>query len=531
MIKRALISLTDKTGIVPFAKGLQELGVEILSTGGTAKLLRENNVNVVEVGDYTGQPEILDGRLKTLHPKIHGGILGMRANAQHIQEMQKSSIQPIDMIVVNLYAFEETIAQSGVTLEHAIENIDIGGPTMIRAAAKNWPDVTVIVDPLDYRNVLDELKSTGKVSSKTNFELAKKVFVLTSRYDGAIANYLTKLEGSDFPQTLNLQFQKVQDLRYGENPHQKAAFYKDKGLVTGLAGAKQLHGKELSFNNILDLDAAFGLVKDFPEPACVIVKHTTPCGVAALKTSSAPIGTPSPADEKGYLKSLFIAARECDPASAFGGIIAFNRSVDKETAEEISKEFYECVIAPSFDSEAFAIVAAKKNIRLMELPELSSLKSIDIKKVSGGLLVQEKDDQIENVRESKVVSERQPVGTEWETLQFAWKVCRAVKSNAIVYAGQDGDILKTVGIGGGQVSRVDATKIGISKARSPLLLKGSVMASDAFFPFRDNIDEAARAGIAAVIQPGGSLRDAESITAVNEHNMIMLFTGSRHFKH
>ncbi len=510
-MKRALISLSDKTGILPFAKGLQELGWEILSTGGTAKLLRDNGVKVTEVGDYTGQPEILDGRLKTLHPKIHGGLLGMRSNPQHVADMKKSEIQPIDLIIVNLYPFEQTVAQAGVTLEHAIENIDIGGPTMIRAAAKNWQDVAVVVDPQDYEKVLNELKS-GSVSHETKFELAKKVFILTSRYEGAIANYLTGGKDGQFPQTLNFQFQKVQELRYGENPHQKAAFYQDG--TGGVSRAKQLHGKELSFNNILDLDAAFGLVKDFEEPACVIVKHTTPCGVA--------IGASD-------LKEIFVAARECDPLSAFGGIIAFNRAVDPATAQEISKDFYECVIAPSFQPEAFQIIAGKKNIRIMELPSDISRKQIDLKKVSGGLLVQDKDEQIENVREAKVVSERKPSDTEWKVLQFAWKVCRAVKSNAIVYAGTEGNILKTIGIGGGQVSRVDATKIGISKARTSL--KGTVMASDAFFPFRDNIDEAAKAGIAVVVQPGGSMRDEETIQAVNEHKIAMLFTGARHFRH
>ncbi|QQR80365.1 MAG: bifunctional phosphoribosylaminoimidazolecarboxamide formyltransferase/IMP cyclohydrolase [Deltaproteobacteria bacterium] len=519
-MKRALISLSDKTGIVPFAKGLHELGIEILSTGGTAKLLKENLIPVVEVGDYTGQPEILDGRLKTLHPKIHGGILGMRSNVQHVEDMKKSQIQPIDLIVVNLYPFEQTIAQAGVTLEHAIENIDIGGPTMIRAAAKNWQDVAVVVDHQDYAKILEELRrgdihDAPNVTKETKFELAKKVFVLTSRYDGAIANYLTGGKDNQFPETFNFQFQKVQELRYGENPHQKAAFYKDG--ASGVSSAKQLHGKELSFNNILDLDAAFGLVLDFSETACVIVKHTTPCGVAVGAIHESP------------LHDIFVAARDCDPLSAFGGIIAFNRPVDVATAQEISKDFYECVIAPSFAPEAFQIIAGKKNIRIMELPSAISKKQLDLKRVSGGLLVQEKDEQIENVRESKVVSARQPSDTEWNVLQFAWKVCRGVKSNAIVYAGAEGNIIKTLGIGGGQVSRVDATKIGISKARTSL--KGAVMASDAFFPFRDNIDEAAKAGIAVVVQPGGSMRDDETIQAVNEHQMVMLFTGARHFRH
>ncbi len=530
-IQRALISVSDKTGLLDFVTVLHSLKIEILSTGGTAKFLKENKIPVIEVGDYTGQPEILDGRLKTLHPKIHGGILGIRSNPKHLKEMEKSQIGPIDLVVVNLYPFEQTIAKVGaghvLPLQEAIENIDIGGPTMIRAAAKNWQDVTVIVDPRDYEKVLEEIKKTkGLVSAKTNFNLAKKVFVTMARYEGAIANYLTGEKEGQLPDSFNYQGIKVQDLRYGENPHQKAAYYTESGQVP----AKQLHGKELSFNNILDLDAAISLVREFDHAACVIIKHTNPCGVAI-----APLLT----KEGDGGRSVFIAARQCDPLSAFGGIIGLNRKVDVETAQEIAKDFYECVVAPGFDSEAFKILAAKKNIRLMELADtLPNIpqKVLDLKKVSGGLLVQEKDQSQEKVREAKVVTKRSPSDNEWQALEFAWKVCKHVKSNAIVFVGGKGvgvqnfePLLATVGIGCGQMSRVDATRIGITKAKSSL--KGAVMASDAFFPFRDNIDEAAKAGIQAIIQPGGSLRDQESIDAANDHGIAMIFTGVRHFRH
>lgn len=525
-MKRALISVSDKRGILEFARGLAGLKIEILSTGGTAKLLKENKISVIEVGDYTGQPEILDGRLKTLHPRIHGGILAVRSNPKHMKEIKESGIEPIDLLVVNLYPFEETIAKEGVSLEVAIENIDIGGPTMIRAAAKNWQDVTVVVDPEDYPPVLEELRKGG-VSQETNFRLAKKVFVLTARYDGAIANYLTGGKDGKYPEAFNYQGIKRQDLRYGENPHQTAAFYRDVSPSSGLrppspAGgegepsvstAVQRHGKELSYNNIMDLDAAIEAVKEFREKAVVIIKHATPCGVA--------IG--------GSLHDIFIAARDCDPLSAFGGIIAVNDRIDVPTAEAIGKDFYECVISAGYDDEAFRILAAKKNIRLMEISAWDRSKewsgSKTFRKVTGGLLVQDRDLKQFPVREARVVTKRKPSEEEWRALEFAWKVVKHVKSNAIVYAVAD----RTIGIGGGQVSRVDAVRLGIMKARSSLA--GAVMASDAFFPFRDNVDEAAKAGIAAIIQPGGSLRDEESIRAADEHGIAMVFTGIRHFRH
>jgi phosphoribosylaminoimidazolecarboxamide formyltransferase/IMP cyclohydrolase len=542
MIKRALISVSDKTGIVEFAKGLAALKIEILSTGGTAKLLRENKIPVVEVGDYTGQPEILDGRLKTLHPKIHGGVLAIRSNPRHLKELKESGIEPIDLLAVNLYPFEETIAKANVALEEAIEQIDIGGPTMIRAAAKNWRDVTVVVDPGDYQPLLEELRRGG-VSPETNFRLAKKVFILTARYDGAIANYLTGMKDQKWPEVFNHQVVKAQDLRYGENPHQKAAFYRDRAVSEPcVSGARQLHGKELSFNNILDLDAAIETVKEFTEAACVIIKHTNPCGVAAGAPPHPSLleemSRPSPARGEGAvpLRDIFIAARECDPLSAFGGIIGFNRPVDTETAAEIGKDFYECVVAPRFDPEALKILEAKKNIRLMELQGLdvgarlvAPLQGYDMKKVVGGLLIQERDLNRENIRESKMVTKRKPTEEEWQALAFAWLVCKHVKSNAIVLARGGGSILRTLGIGCGQMSRIDSTRIAISKSRQPL--KGAVMASDAFFPFRDNIDHAAKGGIAAIIQPGGSLRDEESIKAADLHGIAMVFTGIRHFRH
>jgi phosphoribosylaminoimidazolecarboxamide formyltransferase/IMP cyclohydrolase len=551
-IQRALISLSDKTGAVAFAKGLKDLKIEILSTGGTAKLLKDNGIPVVEVGDYTGQPEILDGRLKTLHPKIHGGILAMRDNPAHLEAMKASGIGPIDLLAVNLYPFEQTVTQPGVSLEHAVENIDIGGPTMIRAAAKNWRDVAVLTDPDDYEPVLEEIRKDGEVSRETKFRLAQKVFILTARYDGAIANYLTGGRDGRWPEAFNYQGRKIQDLRYGENPHQKAAFYRDAGVGAtpnyGAAGAdlafapepciataKQLHGKELSYNNIMDLDAALEAAKEFEEPAVVIIKHATPCGVAHV------VG----AHGHAPLREAFINARDCDPLSAFGGIIALNAVVDAETAKEIGRDFYECVIAHGFEKDAFDILASKKNIRLMELPGWKDWKretrrdpAPHLRRVVGGLLVQDRDLASVNLKEARVVTKRVPTAGEFEALAFAWKVVKHVKSNAIVYAGPsprpspesgEGVILRTLGIGGGQVSRVDAAKTGVAKARSSL--KEAVMASDAFFPFRDNVDEAAKAGIAAIVQPGGSVKDAEVIQAADEHGIAMVFTGMRHFRH
>lgn len=517
-IKRALISVSDKTGIVELAKGLAALKIELLSTGGTAKLLREKGIAALEVADYTGQKEILDGRLKTLHPKIHGGLLAIRSNPKHLKEIQESGIQPIDLLVVNLYPFEQTVSKAGVSLDEAIENIDIGGPTMIRAAAKNWQDVAVVVDPEDYAVLIDELKKNkGDVSKETKFRLAQKVFIMTSRYDGAIANYLTGGRDGRFPEAFNYQGLKRQDLRYGENPHQAAVFYRDVPPTKepSVSTAIQRHGKELSYNNIMDLDAAIEAVKEFDGTAVVVIKHATPCGAA-----------------RGVvLRDIFVSARDCDPTSSFGGIIAINEKIDALTAQEIAKDFYECVVAPGYDDEAFEILAAKKNIRLMEIPGWDRAKaeappgSTTLRKVTGGLLVQDRDLLRADVRKAKVVTKRAPTEEEWRALEFAWKVCKHVKSNAIVYARSD----RTIGIGGGQVSRVDATKVGALKARSPL--QGASLASDAFFPFRDNIDEAAKAGIKAVIQPGGSVKDAEVIQAADEHGIAMVFTGVRHFRH
>lgn len=517
LVKQALISVSDKRGIVDFVKNLRRFGIKILSTGGTARLLKENGVEVTEVADYTGYPEMLDGRVKTLHPKVHGGLLGLRDNSAHVKKMREHGIEPIDMVVVNLYPFEETIAKEGCTLEEAIENIDIGGPTMLRSAAKNYRDVTVIVDADDYKRVVDEMESSGGASSyETNFYLAKKVYQHTARYDGAITNYLTSLadEGrKEYPDVLTLQYEKVQDMRYGENPHQTAAFYRGKEVREAcVSNSVQLQGKELSFNNIVDLDAALETVKAFSEIAAVIVKHNNPCGVAL--------------DDKS-LAEAYRKARSCDPVSAFGGIIGFNRHVDGDTAREIVSTFVEAIIAPGYDDEALEILKEKKNLRLLKVPPLSfhNGDDYDIKRVAGGLLIQTCDKGKVDIRSLKVVSSRQPTEEELCAMDFAWKVCKYVKSNAIIYARPD----QTVGIGAGQMSRVDSSRIAILKAQSPV--KGTVMASDAFFPFRDGIDAAAEAGATAVIQPGGSIRDDEVIAAADEHGMAMIFTGMRHFKH
>ncbi|WP_305044165.1 bifunctional phosphoribosylaminoimidazolecarboxamide formyltransferase/IMP cyclohydrolase [Geoalkalibacter sp.] len=518
-IKRALISLSDKTGIVDFAKELAGFGVEILSTGGTAKLLRDSGLAVKDVSEFTGFPEMLDGRVKTLHPKVHGGLLGLRDNPEHVVTMAKHGIEPIDMVVVNLYPFEATVAKQGCTLEDAIENIDIGGPTMLRSAAKNNRDVTVIVDPADYAPVLAEMKAAGgAVSRDTNFRLAVKVYQHTAAYDGAISNWLGKKIGEeavDFPPALTFQFHKAQDMRYGENPHQKAAFYVERDIrEASIATARQLQGKELSYNNIADTDAALECVKQFSEgPACVIVKHANPCGVALGKN----------------LLDAYARAFSTDPESAFGGIIAFNRELDAATAKAIvDQQFVEVIIAPKVTAEASRVVAAKKNVRLLECgfwPEQSAAR-LDLKRVNGGLLVQDTDlallDQI------KVVTKRRPTDQEMEDLLFTWRVAKFVKSNAIVY-GKAG---MTIGVGAGQMSRVNSARIAAIKAEhAGLEVKGSVMASDAFFPFRDGIDNAAASGIAAVIQPGGSIRDEEVIAAADEHGMAMVFTAMRHFRH
>ena len=513
-IQRALVSVSKKDGLLDFAKGLNEMGVEILSTGGTAKILKDNNIPVIQVSDYTKFPEIMDGRVKTLHPLIHGGLLGKRDDKKHVEEMKKHGIKPIDMVVVNLYPFEETISKNGVTLDEAIENIDIGGPSMLRSSAKNFQDVAVVVDSDDYEDILAEMKENdGAISYDTKMKLSVKAFKHTARYDSLISKYLeSKVEGEGFPSILNLQFEKITDLRYGENPHQKAAFYENIGLNKGtLSKAKQLHGKELSYNNILDLNAALELVREFDETAAVIIKHTNPCGVA--------IGN--------NLVSAYREARETDPLSAFGGIIGFNKNVDEETAKEIASTFIEAVIAPDYDESALAILKEKKNIRLLKLSNFKEKteKEYDLRNVSGGLLLQDKDSVTLNEDNLKVVTNRQPTEKEWSAMRFAWKVAKHVKSNAIIYATKN----ETVGIGAGQMSRVDSSKLAAMKANKPI--QGTAMASDAFFPFRDSVDEAAKVGGTAIIQPGGSVKDEEVIAAANEHNIAMVFTGIRHFKH
>lgn len=513
-IQRALVSVSKKDGLLDFVKGLSEMGVEILSTGGTAKVLKDNNIPVIQVSDYTGFPEIMDGRVKTLHPLIHGGLLGKRDNEKHVEEMKKHGIKPIDMVVVNLYPFEETISKKSVALDEAIENIDIGGPSMLRSSAKNFQDVAVVVDSDDYEDILNEMKDNdGTLSYDTKMRLSVKAFKHTARYDSLISKYLeSKVEGEGFPPILNLQFEKITDLRYGENPHQKASFYENIGLNKGtLSKAKQLHGKELSYNNILDLNAALELVREFDETAAVIIKHTNPCGVATGNN----------------LASAYRKARETDPLSAFGGIIGFNRSVDEETAKEIASTFVEAVIAPDYDDSALAILKEKKNIRLLKLPDFNrkSEKEYDLRNVSGGLLLQDKDSVTLNEDNLKVVTKREPTEKEWSAMRFAWKVAKHVKSNAIIYATDN----ETVGIGAGQMSRVDSSKLAAMKANKPV--QGTAMASDAFFPFRDSVDEAAKVGVTAIIQPGGSVKDEEVIAAANEHNIAMVFTGIRHFKH
>ncbi|MBT2969085.1 MAG: bifunctional phosphoribosylaminoimidazolecarboxamide formyltransferase/IMP cyclohydrolase [gamma proteobacterium symbiont of Ctena orbiculata] len=516
-IKRALISVSDKTGIVEFARSLAEHEIEILSTGGTAKLLTQNDIPVTEVSEYTGYPEMMDGRVKTLHPKIHGGILGRRGIDDGV--MKENGIGAIDLIVVNLYPFEETVANPDCDLPMAIENIDIGGPTMLRAAAKNHRDVAVLVDTLDYDRVLSEMReNTNALSDATRFDLAVKTFEHTARYDAAIANYLGARLGedvSDFPRTLSLQFKQAQTMRYGENPHQKAAFFVEHSIEEAcVATAKQLQGKELSYNNIADTDAALECVKSFEEgPTCVIVKHANPCGVA--------IGA--------NMLDAYDRAYSTDPESAFGGIIAFNGELDGDTAKAIvERQFVEVIIAPKVSAAAMEAVSSKKNVRLLECGEWLSeaIHRTEYKRVNGGLLAQDADLQL--THEMKVVSQRQPSEQEMRDLLFTWRVAKFVKSNAIVY-GKDG---MTIGVGAGQMSRVNSARIAAIKAEhASLEVKGSVMASDAFFPFRDGIDNAAEVGITAVIQPGGSMRDEEAIAAADEHGMAMVFTGMRHFRH
>ncbi|MFA6053410.1 MAG: bifunctional phosphoribosylaminoimidazolecarboxamide formyltransferase/IMP cyclohydrolase [Methylobacter sp.] len=515
-INRALVSVSDKTGIVDFCRELHQLGVEILSTGGTAKTLAEHDIPATEVSDYTGFPEMMDGRVKTLHPKVHGGILARRGIDDAV--MAANGIKPIDMVVVNLYPFEQTIANPACDLATAIENIDIGGPTMIRAAAKNHADVAVIVNPADYAAVIAELKSgDNSLAHQTRFNLALKSFEHTARYDTAIATYLGNIEGIQFPETLNLQFYRNQTMRYGENPHQNAAFYREKTPSSGtIAAAKQLQGKELSYNNIADADTALECVKSFTDkPSCVIVKHANPCGVA----------------EADNILAAYDKAYATDPTSAFGGIIAFNRELDEQTAAEIIKrQFVEVIIAPSISGGAQTVLAEKQNVRALECGVWghTSHPSLEFKRVSGGLLVQDKDIGEIHASDLKIVSKRAPTEQELTDLLFAWKVAKFVKSNAIVYCKNG----QTIGVGAGQMSRVYSARIaGIKAADAGLDVPGSAMASDAFFPFRDSIDSAAEAGITAVIQPGGSMRDNEVIAAADEHNIAMVFTGMRHFRH
>jgi len=519
-IRRALISVSDKTGIVEFAQALQSRGVEILSTGGTYKLLQDNQIPAVEVSDYTGFPEMMAGRVKTLHPKVHGGILGRRGTDDAV--MEEHGIDPIDMVVVNLYPFAQTIARPDCDLPMAIENIDIGGPTMVRSAAKNHKDVAIVVNASDYDSIVAELDEAKGLSHATRFDLAVKAFEHTAAYDGMIANYLGMIVESEdeqpasFPRTFNTQFVKAQDMRYGENPHQRAAFYVEGNPSEAcIATSRQLQGKELSYNNVADTDAALECVKPFKEPACVIVKHANPCGVA--------IG--------GDILEAYNQAFQTDPTSAFGGIIAFNRELDGKTAQAIvDRQFVEVIIAPAISQEASEIVSAKPNVRLLACGEWSAerARNFDYKRVNGGLLVQDRDLGMVSAADLKVVTERQPTEQEIRDLLFCWEVAKFVKSNAIVYAKNG----QTIGIGAGQMSRVYSAKIaGIKAADEGLEVKGSVMASDAFFPFRDGIDSAAAAGITSVIQPGGSMRDQEVIDAANEHGMAMVFTGMRHFRH
>ncbi|HCG7393754.1 bifunctional phosphoribosylaminoimidazolecarboxamide formyltransferase/IMP cyclohydrolase [Vibrio parahaemolyticus] len=524
-IRRALISVSDKTGIVEFAQALAERGVDILSTGGTARLLAEQGIAVTEVSDYTGFPEMMDGRVKTLHPKVHGGVLGRRGQDDDV--MAKHGINPIDMVVVNLYPFAETVAKDGCTLADAVENIDIGGPTMVRSAAKNHKDVTIVVNASDYDRVIAEMDANDKsLTLETRFDLAIAAFEHTAAYDGMIANYFGTMvpsygenkegdEESKFPRTFNQQFEKKQDMRYGENSHQAAAFYVEANpQEASVSTARQIQGKALSYNNIADTDAALECVKEFNEPACVIVKHANPCGVALGKD----------------ILEAYNRAYQTDPTSAFGGIIAFNQKLDAETATAIvERQFVEVIIAPSVSAEAIEVVAAKKNVRLLECGEWSTKTTgFDVKRVNGGLLVQDRDQGMVSLDDLKVVSKRQPTEEELKDALFCWKVAKYVKSNAIVYAKGD----MTIGVGAGQMSRVYSAKIaGIKAADEGLEVAGSVMASDAFFPFRDGIDAAAEAGIKCVIQPGGSMRDDEVIAAADEHGMAMIFTGMRHFRH
>ena len=542
-IKRALLSVSDKAGIVEFAKELTAFGVQIISTGGTAKTLRENEIDVTEVADVTGFPEMMDGRVKTLHPKIHGAFLALRDNAEHQAAMEMHSIEPIDLVVVNLYPFERTVENENVLLEEAVEQIDIGGPAMIRSASKNWRDVAVVTDVRLYENIVKEMKETGgSLSLETRQRLATLAYTRTASYDLAISSYLarrlseadlnflepfnplgnlsfieTDLEESEtdseaeLENHISLELAKVADLRYGENPHQKAALY-EMNAGGGIARAEQLHGKEMSFNNYLDAEAAWRLISDFDELACAIIKHTNPSGVGMGATN-----------EEAYRRAL-----ATDPVSAFGGIVAFNRSVNAQVAQSVNEIFTEVVLAPEFDAGALEIFKQKKNLRVLKVQKSKGENALEYRTISGGMLVQNLDDLKITAADLKVVSKKQPTEAEVRALLFAWKVCKHVKSNAIVFANE----FQTVGVGAGQMNRVDSVRIAAMRAeRTELGLKNSVLASDAFFPFRDNVDEAAKLGIAAIIQPGGSMRDEEVIGAANEHDLAMVFTNFRHFKH
>ena len=506
-IRRALISVSDKTGIVDFAQALSRFDVELISTGGTSQTLRDAGLDVRDISDVTGFPEMMDGRVKTLHPRVHGGLLAIRNNAVHVAAMQQHGIEPIDMVVVNLYPFAETIKRQGVTREEAIEQIDIGGPAMIRSAAKNSQDVAVVVSPDQYAPIADELKEHGgALSINTRHRLAQTAFEQTAQYDSMVSSYLAGATGP-LPERLTWTMKKVADLRYGENPHQQAALYQTSG--SGIANAEVLSGKEMSFNNYVDAEAAWQLVCDFEQTACAIIKHTNPSGVGIGDTLA-----------EAYQKAL-----ATDPVSAFGGIVAFNRRVDATAAQEVTKVFTEVVIAPGYDPEALEVLRGKKNLRVIRMNSTEQSRRFEVKEIGGGMLVQTPDAHKLSSNELKIVTERQPSAEEIRALLFAWTVCKHTKSNAIVYARAD----QTVGVGAGQMSRVDSVKIGAMRAQLPV--EGSVLASDAFFPFRDGIDEAARHGITAVIQPGGSVRDDEVIAAANEHGLAMVFTGIRHFKH
>jgi phosphoribosylaminoimidazolecarboxamide formyltransferase/IMP cyclohydrolase len=531
-LRRALLSVSDKTGLIPFAAGLAGLGVQIISTGGTARALREAGLTVTDVAEITGFPEMLDGRVKTLHPRIHGGLLGIRGNPDHERQMAAQGILPIDLVAITLYPFEATTARPDISLAEAVENIDIGGPAMLRSAAKNFESVAVIVDPEDYGSVLGELKrSDGSLSRVTRFELARKAFAHTARYDALIAGFLESGELSadgswlsatqgvpgarlSFPHLLHVRLEKVQELRYGENPHQRAAFYRDPAERGGIAAARQLQGKELSYNNLMDLHAAWDLAQEWSEPVVAIIKHTNPCGVASA----------------AELVQAYTRARDTDPVSAYGGVLGMNRPLDAATAREIASTFVEAVVAPGYTAETLGILKDRKNLRLLEMPSAmshppSAMSGFEMRRISGGMLVQDRDAVDLDPVSLNVVTRRAPTDAEMRALGFAWRVAKHVKSNAIVLASEHA----TVGIGAGQMSRVDSAKLARLKANFPT--QGTALASDAFFPFRDGVDAAAEAGVTAVIQPGGSVRDAEVIAAADEHGMAMVFTGIRHFRH